>query len=563
MSADLDAAQAAALAQAARALSSGNPAAALKALQAVPDTAVAWQIRGLALRAQGDRAGAEAALLKALQLAPDHPATMAQLAQLAAERDAPQEALGWLERLLALQPDNPAVLGSYGGMLRRMDRAAEALPVLDRALTLQPDHAGLLLDRAHALRKLQRLAEAKQAFEAALASQPQAVAAWTGLAECLLRQHDAEGAMQAIAKALALAPGDGQAIGTKGLILAHRGDRVAALECYRQAYAAMPNEVSARRNYGNALLRAGHVAEAWPLLEHRPDRPESRAPLARAGLPYWDGADVPGLRLLIWAEQGIGDEILQAGYVPELLAAGIDLVLLCSARLEPLFRRAFKGADIHAVRADTDLRVFGATHQISICDLASRLRRMQAAPAQDVPYLRADPLRSQIFAQRYRSLQAERVIGLSWRSGNPALGDSKSLRLVDLLPILRLPGVAFVSLQYGDCADEIAALHAQHGIALHVDADVDPLSDIDGQAAQISALDAVVSISTAVVHLACALAVPSRVLLPFEHGLLWYWGESGDASIWRPGAKLYRPANADDRLSPIQALAADMQAGRA
>lgn len=555
---------AAVLAEAARALSAGKPDLALKALRAAPDSAAARQLRGAALRASGDKSGADAALQSALQLAPDHIPTLAMLAQLAAERERPEQALGWLERLLALQPANPAFLGSYGGMLRRMDRAADALPALERAIAIQPDHPGHRLEQAHALRKLQRLPEARAAFEAVLAGQPDNPNAWTGLAECLLRLNDSDAALQAIAKARALAPRDGQAIGTQGLILAQRGERAAALDCYRQAYEAMPGEVAARRNYGNALLRGGRTAEAWPLLEHRADRPESRLPLAQAGLPYWDGGIAPGLRLLIWAEQGIGDEILQAGYIPELLGAGVDLVLLCSARLEPLFRRAFAGAEVHALRADTSLAAFKATHQLSICDLAARLRRGGPAPMQSVPYLQADPARRDLFAARYRALKARRVIGLSWRSGNPALGDAKSLRLEDLLPILRLPGLAFVNLQYGDSSAEIADLQARHGIALHADAEVDPLRDIDGQAAQIAALDEVVSISTAVVHLACALAVPSRVLLPFEHGLLWYWGENGDASPWRPGAKLYRPRDADDRTKdragPIQALAADLQA---
>lgn len=516
-----------------------------------------------ALRARGDRAGAEAALRRVLQRVPDHIPALVQLAQLAAERDAPQETVQWLQRLLALQPDNPAFLGSYGGMLRRLDRAAEALPALERALAMQPDHAGWHLDRAYALRKLQRLGDARLAFEAVLARQPLTAGAWTGLAECLLRLQDSDAALQAIGKALAAAPGNGEAIGTKGLILAQRGDRAAALDCYRLAYEILPGEVSARRNYGNALLRAGHAAQAWPLLEHRADRPESRVLLAQSGLPYWDGTILPDMRLLLWSEQGIGDEILQAGYIPELLQAGMDIVVLCAARLEPLFRRAFAGAEVHALRADTPLRGLRATHQLSICDLASRLRRDGAAPAQAVPYLQADPARQAMFAERYRELGAQRVIGLSWRSGNPALGESKSLRLQDMLPILHLPGIVWVNLQYGDTAAEVADLKARHGIALHTDPEVDPLSDIDGQAAQIAALDEIVSVSTAVVHLACALAVPSRVLLPFEHGLLWYWGESGDASLWRPGAKLYRPADAADRLGPIQKLADDLRANPA
>jgi hypothetical protein len=234
---------------------------------------------------------------------------------------------------------------------------------------------------------------------------------------------------------------------------------------------------------------------------------------------------------------------------------------MADPRLVGLFRRGMPGLEVVPNKPPPDVRALGLAYEIPIGDLAPILRPEAPLALANKPYIAADPARVETLRRRYATFGARRVFGISWRSRNPHMGDFKSLRLADLLPILRLPGCVFVNLQYGDCASEIAALAREHGIALHVDAEIDPLTDLEGQAAQVQALDGVISVSTAVVHVACALAKPVHVLLPFERGLLWYWGHDGGTTPWRPSARLYRPKHAGDWDAVIeqcrQALAAE------
>lgn len=133
------------------------------------------------------------------------------------------------------------------------------------------------------------------------------------------------------------------------------------------------------------------------------------------------------------------------------------------------------------------------------------------------------------------------AIGLSWRSTNAAFGAHKSLPLTAWAPILRQPGLVFVSVQYGDTAAERAACETETGIPVWQDPAVDPLTDMDGAAAQMAGLDLVITVSNTAVHLAGALGVPTWLLLPAPgHGLLWYWQLGRDDTIYYPSVTCFR-----------------------
>jgi hypothetical protein len=116
----------------------------------------------------------------------------------------------------------------------------------------------------------------------------------------------------------------------------------------------------------------------------------------------------------------------------------------------------------------------------------------------------------------------------------------KSLRLIDLAPVLKMPGVTFVNLQYGDCTSELAAVKETLGVDIIHDPEVDQLSDMDTYFAQVAAMDHVVSTSNTAVHVAAAQNIPTSIILPFAKGLLWYWFAGRTDSPWYPSAKVYR-----------------------
>lgn len=515
-------------------------------------------LHAIAARLQGNADSARRSLIAALKLKPDHPRTLSLLARLAVERQLPGEAAQWLERLVKLNPDDHSLLAAWAEMLAGCGRRAAAINALDRAVAMAPVQPGYRLQRAASLRATGDLSAARADYESVLAQDAGQIMARVGLADIALEGEDTNEAERHLAAALAVAPADGAALGTLGLLRAQQGRRAEALDLCQRALLQRPGDFLAHHNFGLMLLRAGRLREAWPLLEWRWRNPETPVPEKYLRWPRWNGRSADAGRVLLWPEQGIGDQLVFASLLPEFLSRFPAPILLADARLVPLLRRSFPTVEILPETPFPESLPAGITHQLPVADILPLLRPETPEPAPPAGYLRADPSRVAAFRERYGRFGAQRVMGLSWRSGNPRIGGVKSLRLEEFLPVLRLPGICFVNLQYGDTRDELEALAREHGIMVHTDEDVDPLHDLEGQAAQVAALHGIVSVSTAVVHLACGLGVPSRVILPFERGLLWYWGEGGDASPWRTGAKLYRPEYSGDRITAIRRCAADL-----
>jgi hypothetical protein len=165
------------------------------------------------------------------------------------------------------------------------------------------------------------------------------------------------------------------------------------------------------------------------------------------------------------------------------------------------------------------------------------------------PYLKADKAK----AKKIRSAlcpKGQKLCGVSWKSSNKDIGAKKSMRLEDLLPALRMPGVVFVNLQYGDVAQDIADLQTEHGIEILQYSEVDNFNDLDGLANLIEACDVVLTTSNSTAHLAGALNKDTINLVAFGDARIWYWlNEVGGQSLWYPSVKLVEQERDDDGWS--------------
>jgi hypothetical protein len=279
---------------------------------------------------------------------------------------------------------------------------------------------------------------------------------------------------------------------------------------------------------GAALLSFGRLAEGWPEYRWRLRNPAHRGWHRGIPKPLWTGDQLAGQRLLLWSDQGLGDQILTAGLLPEATAAAARIVFACETRLAPLMARSFPGLRVVAItdihRGTVDLSDVDA--HASISEIGAVLRpHLDAFPNRD-RYLTADPARVATLRARYRALPGEGpVVGISWRSANDAAGADKSIDLAAWSPLLAV-GARFVSLQYGD----LGALPAN----VFVDRAIDPMADVDAFAAQVAAMDMIVSVSNTTVHMAGALGVPTLCLTPRVEGRPWYWFSGRDTSPWYP-----------------------------
>ena len=225
------------------------------------------------------------------------------------------------------------------------------------------------------------------------------------------------------------------------------------------------------------------------------------------------------------------------------------MTLLCSERLLGLFRRSFPNVTVARRTEPLPAEALDPTidFQMSVAELGAAFRRDFAAFPARQNYLVPDTALRDKLRARYRQ-GANKVVGISWRSINPEIGARKSIALTAWLPLLKTSGITFVNLQYGDSRAEVEALRRIHGVGLITDPEIDTMGDMDRVAAQVAAMDHVVSISNTAVHLAGALGVPATVLLPPGHARLWYWFRGLEGCAWYPGARLLAGDGGWDQL---------------
>lgn len=261
-------------------------------------------------------------------------------------------------------------------------------------------------------------------------------------------------------------------------------------------------------------------------------------------IPWWDGQRFDGTLLLI-AEQALGEEILTSGAITRIAGMGQKTVVECDARLIPLFRRSFPALDfVPRYTGALAAAVQDGCRKTCASELGYLLHR-QDDFLNPERWLTSDETKRQALRAKYRErFGNRRLVGISWRSFRAGWGSRhKSLSLPDLATTLAVPDLAWISLQYGDVRDELAA--AATSAPLWVDDAIDPTGNLDDLAAQIATLDLVVTTSNSTAHLAGALGVPVLLLLPIPLSVFPYWGYEGTRTSWYPSVHILRGTDDD------------------
>lgn len=469
------------------------------------------------------------------------------------------EAEALYRRAAQAVPTHVDLLGDWGTLLEKLGQWKAAEAVWRQVVRLAPGRGG----EGHlglALLMLERNEQALPLLEQQVAQRPQDADALTDLGACHWRLGNDAAALDALRRAVAANPGRArphEALVTTLLNLGRADEAGAAIDAARRAFPDNPE--LAFFSMEHRLKRLDFTAfddfgTRWHTRFAAGNRPNT-------ALPAWDGTPFAG-RLLVRAEQGVGDEVLFSNVFADACARQPDIAIECDARLLPLFRRSIPGpVFVDRTAPDSDPAKAGARCQCMAGDLCRWLRRDLADFPTTPGWLRADPARVAALraAHEARFGNALRV-GIAWRSQHPSNGPAKSLRLGQLQPLLALPGARFVDLQYGDTAAERAALARDAGIEVWRDDGIDPLNDLDGAAAQIASLDLVISTSNTTVHVAGALGVPVWVLLHRDQGSLWYWGYDVERVPWYPRTTLLRCPRRGDWQPVIDEAAARLRA---
>lgn len=464
-----------------------------------------------------------------------------------------EDALLHHRKALAFAPDNLSYRENYATTLTKIstpDAYQNAVDEFEAVLAVNPDRINALVGLGAALVKHQRPLEAMAPLRRALDLGGDRIEALVNLSVGLAYEGRFNEALDCCERAVRLAPDDCLILTHRGTVYEHLGDYEAALADYAAAIEASSNRnpitlADAQMKHALMLLSMGRLAEGWPryIARQATSRADLRGRVVTSLLPVWDGVVRADQNILVWGEQGIGDEVLYAGMLPELAARGASFRVASEPRLVDLFRRSFPGIDIQpATKASLDEFARAADVQIGLGDLGMHLRPTLTDFPPPRAYLRPDAALVEEFRRRYAGYGRRLTVGLMWRSKNLFNGLYKSVPLVEWGQVLRQQDVLFVDMQYGDTASELRETRERLGVDILHDDSVDATADLDRYAAQAAALDLVISVSNSGLHIAAATGCTCWALLPSGVGRLWYWLLDREDSPWYPHLRLFRQA---------------------
>ena len=500
-------------------------------------------------------AEAELAMRRAIAIRGDYAAAHYNLGCLLVEFKRSSEAEAAFRRALAIRPDYMEAHNNLGYLLQELQRFAEAEAVYLRALAVRPDYAEAHNNLGCLLKELKRFDEAEAAYRHALAIRPDYSDAHNNLGFLCQEMNRFPEAETAYRRALAIRPDYAEASYNLGRLLTQMSRATEAEAAYRHALAIRPDYPDARWNLGLLLLYLGRWSEGWPLYEIRyhKDRKQPVAYVPSLSCPQWRGESLHGKSLLIWPEQGFGDAIQFVRYLPLLKAQGAARVtLVCEPALRVLFQ-SVAGAD--AVVSQQEAQD-GSAYDFwtLLLSIPLHLKATLESIPSSLPYLSAPTDR--LAAWKPRLPQTGVRVGLVWK-GNAGHNNDRNRSLPNLAvlaPLWQVPSVNFVSLQIGQGEAEAAAVSTTQPM-LHLGPNIEDFAD---SAAIVAQLDLVISVDTALAHLAAALGKPCWVLLP-RIGTDWRWLDARSDSPWYPKVvRLFRQQEWADWSGVVDEVAASL-----
>jgi tetratricopeptide (TPR) repeat protein len=506
-----------------------------RALALAPQSAEARYNRAGLLKDLGRLSEALGEYDRALKIAPNMTAALNNRGNVLDVLGRPEEARSSFAAVLAVNPADVAALCGLCKVLCELDRLPQALAAGDRAVRLAPNLAEAYNNRGMAKQRLNLAEEALADFDRALSLEPDLVGAYGNRAGALFDLKRYDEALAAARRATEMDPNSAQAHNTLGSILRELLRLGEARPSYERALALEPDHALANWNLALLDLLTGNFARGWQGFEWRWKGPDLRRAVRSFAQPVWAGEPIAGKTILLYAEQGFGDTVQFCRYVPLVAAMGAKVVLQVPKPLVSLLS-TLAGDPVLIAEGEAppafDIHLpLMSLPKVFATDLAN-------IPA-DVPYLFADPIKCEAWVRRLGPKTGPRV-GLVWSGQAGRAPDRlRSVVLERLAPILDLP-FEFHCLQKEIRPADAPACVRFAALKTHTD----ELADFADTAALIAQMDLVISVDTAVAHVAGALGRPLWLMLSFASE--WRWLLARTDTPWYPTATLMRqPALGD------------------
>lgn len=444
------------------------------------------------------------------------------MAVVLAQQGKNETALNFIERSIAADKRNGIAYSNQGNIQLNLGMVLEAVASYKKAIQFIPNYAEAYSNLGNALQELGEMPKAIDLYKKAISIDSGNPEFYCNLGNAYWKQEQIEDAR----------------------------------ECYKNTIALVPSHIEALHNLAHLDLRELNFLEGWPRYESRWSIATEKPISLNTSKPRWDG--IPrNNRLFIWAEQGIGDQILHGTMLRDLEKYPQAKIISVDSKLVSIFKRSFPSFQV--IDKNEELPDEFYDEQIPIGSLGQFLRPdIQSFNFPNSKYL--PPSERGHLDSRLEKYFGGRInCGISWSSNRAKLGKNKSISLNELDPILKIGSLNFINLQYGDVKNEILTINPQLEAPIKMVEEVDLYDDIEGLKSIIDACDVVITTSNTTAHLAGMSGKETLLFLPMGNSRFWYWHDIDGVSLWYPSIRVFKQEKLGDWSAPIQAVKAYLE----
>jgi tetratricopeptide (TPR) repeat protein len=523
----------------------------LKARKIAPNDTTILLNLAIAESHLGRNESAVAAYNKILEIKPNFAEARLNLAVLLANDGKYEEAEGHYQELLEADKYFSAAYYNRGNLYQRIGKNKEAILDYTFVLDKNPRNARAFLERGNALFKLGDYPGAITDYQNALLIDPNIKNLRLNIAQTHFANRNYDEANSFIMDILKNDPNHAEALYIKAKLFYQKNSLVDARKILEKIIKKFPNHSSALHGLSILRLKTGDFTKGWDLYENRWDADINTSKKLTTKNPRWRGA-VTSKKVLVWSEQGIGDQVLFGTLLAEVSQKCEHLFVQIDNRLQPIFARSlpniqFVDSNFLLIDSNFDL-------QIPIGSLAGIFRTSyDDFTGFTGKFLNYDKEKQNYFLKKLNKKPSDIIVGLSWKSIGKPDGDLRSIELKQIIGAIKgKKNCVFVSLQYGDVEHELQDVFISEGVRVRTFNEFSNFHDIDDLCSLIATCDSVISIDNSTLHLAGALGVESYGLLPFSAD--WRWGVNRNRSYWFNSIRLIRQVSVNNWSNVLTAL---------
>ena len=454
-------------------------------------------------------------------------------------------------RALKIDPNDFESHFNLGNTLKVLNKLEDSKASYQKAISINPNFADAYNNLGIVLRELNRLDDSKASYQKAISINPNFADAYSNLGFTLRELGRLNESETSYKKAISINPNFADAYNNLGFTLRELGKVEDSKNSFNKAIELKPDYPDAYNNLSLTFLMEGNFKKAYELSEWRWKTKLKIGNYFKSTKPIWNGEN--NSSVLVWKEQGIGDEIMYFSIIPELRNMSKKVIVNCDKRLIPLFKRSFSERIIFESDREKVNEDNYDTH-IPVASLPFFFRKDTKSFSQTSKgYLKADSKQTLKFKEKLQTNKNTKIVGISWHTESIIqMASFRNILLKDLAIALSASNIKLLNLQYGDVFKDLRDLKDETNIEIIDLAEVDKTNDIDNLSSLISACDLVVSIDNFILHLAGSLGIKTRAILPFTADARW--GQKIGKSHIYDSVYIYRQHNVGDWSTVLKQL---------